>query len=136
MAFLTRGLKIILKDKREEKQEKTFYYEGGIKEFVEYLNKSKEALYTDVIYCEGIKNNVSVEVALQHNDSYTENIYSFVNNINTPEGGCTGKAIAVRSKPVCIRFTADSRPVVVTWHSFAKSLSGIYPLACIPYSLL
>ena len=87
MAFLTRGLKIILKDKREEKQEKTFYYEGGIKEFVEYLNKSKEALYTDVIYCEGIKNNVSVEVALQHNDSYTENIYSFVNNINTPEGG-------------------------------------------------
>ena len=87
MAFLTRGLKIILKDKREEKQEQTFYYEGGIKEFVEYLNKSKEALYTDVIYCEGIKNNVSVEVALQHNDSYTENIYSFVNNINTPEGG-------------------------------------------------
>ena len=87
MAFLTRGLKIILKDKREEEKEKTFYYEGGIKEFVEYLNKSKEALYTDVVYCEGIKNNVSVEVALQHNDSYTENIYSFVNNINTPEGG-------------------------------------------------
>ena len=87
MAFLTRGLKIILKDQREEKQEKTFYYEGGIKEFVEYLNKSKEALYADVIYCEGIKNGVAVEVALQHNDSYTENIYSFVNNINTPEGG-------------------------------------------------
>ncbi len=87
MAFLTKNLKIILKDDREEKKEKTFHYEGGIKEFVEYLNKGKEPLYDNVIYCEGLVNNVSVEVALQHNDSYTENAYGFVNNINTPEGG-------------------------------------------------
>ena len=87
MAFLTKNLKIVLKDDREEKQERTFHYEGGIREFVEYLNKSKEALYPNVIYCEGTKDNVYVEVALQHNDSYNENSYSFVNNINTPEGG-------------------------------------------------
>ncbi len=88
MAFLTKGLKIILRDDREEPQKvKEFHYEGGIKEFVTYLNKSKEALYSDIIYCEGMKDNVYVEVAMQHNDSYTENAYSFVNNINTPEGG-------------------------------------------------
>ena len=86
-AFLTKNLKIILRDDRGEKQEKTFHYEGGIKEFVNYLNKGGESLYTPVIYCEGMKDNVYVEVAMQHNDSYTENIYTFVNNINTPEGG-------------------------------------------------
>ena len=87
MAFLTKNLKIILRDNREEKREQVFHYEGGIKEFVQYLNKNKEPLYPDIIYCEGTKNNVYVEVAMQHNDSYTENAYSFVNNINTPEGG-------------------------------------------------
>ena len=87
MAFLTKNLKIVLRDDREEKKEKVFHYEGGIKEFVQYLNKNKESLYPDIIYCEGMKNNVYVEVAMQHNDSYTENAYSFVNNINTPEGG-------------------------------------------------
>lgn len=87
-AFLTKGLKIILEDVREEKeQKKEFHYEGGIKEFVTYLNKSKEALYGQVMYFEGMKNGVYVEVALQHNDSFNESIYSFVNNINTPEGG-------------------------------------------------
>lgn len=86
-AFLTKNLKIILRDDRGEKQEKTFHYEGGIKEFVTYLNKGSESLYAPVIYCEGMKDNVYVEVAMQHNDSYTENIYTFVNNINTPEGG-------------------------------------------------
>lgn len=87
-AFLTKNLKIILRDDREEPQiVREFHYEGGIKEFVEYLNKSKEALYPNVIYCEGIKNNVNVEVAMQHNDSYIDNCYSFVNNIITPEGG-------------------------------------------------
>ena len=87
MAFLTKGLKIILRDDREEKREHTFHYEGGIREFVTYLNRSKEPLYNQVIYLEGTRNNVYVEVALQHNDYYNENIYSFVNNINTPEGG-------------------------------------------------
>ena len=113
MAFLTKGLRIILRDTRveddthenaqiqtllereEEKEElknkkervMEFYYEGGIKEFVTYLNRSKEALYENVLYFEGTKNNVYVEVAFQHNDSYTESVYSFVNNINTPEGG-------------------------------------------------
>lgn len=88
MAFLTKGLKIILKDTRAEmEREKTFHYEGGIQEFVQYLNKSKEALYPEIIYCEGEKDGVIVEVAMQHNDSYTENSYGFVNNINTPEGG-------------------------------------------------
>lgn len=86
-AFLTKNLKIILRDDREDKREKTFHYEGGIKEFVTYLNRSKASLYDQVIYCEGVKDDVLVEVAMQHNDSYTENIYSFVNNINTPEGG-------------------------------------------------
>ena len=88
MAFLTKGLRIVLKDLREEEiREKEFHYEGGIKEFVEYLNHSKTALYEDIIYCEGMKDDVYVEVAFQHNDAYTENVYSFVNNINTPEGG-------------------------------------------------
>ena len=88
MAFLTRGLKIVLKDTREGmEKEKEFHYEGGIQEFITYLNKSKEALYPEVIYCEGEKDGVMVEVAMQHNDSYTENSYGFVNNINTPEGG-------------------------------------------------
>lgn len=88
MAFLTKSLKIVLRDGREDPQKvKAFYYEGGIKEFVTYLNKSKTALYPEVIYCEGTKDNVYVEVAMQHNDSYTESAYSFVNNINTPEGG-------------------------------------------------
>ena len=87
-AFLTKALKITLIDAREGKdQEKTFHYEGGIKEFVQYLNKGKEPLYPDVIYCEGERDHVFVEVAMQHNDSYTENTYTFVNNINTPEGG-------------------------------------------------
>ena len=88
MAFLTKGLNIILRDDRQEPQyKKEFCYEGGIKEFVSYLNRSKTALYDQIIYCEGTVNDVVVEVALQHNDSYTENCYSFVNNINTPEGG-------------------------------------------------
>ena len=87
-AFLTKALKITLTDVRDGKeQEKTFHYEGGIKEFVQYLNRGKEPLYPDVIYCEGERDHVFVEVAMQHNDSYTENTYTFVNNINTPEGG-------------------------------------------------
>ena len=94
MAFLTKGLRIILNDEREVDEEgnkvlksRNFHYEGGIKEFVTYLNKSKTSLYENIMYFEGTKNNVYVEVALQHNDSYTENVYSFVNNITTPEGG-------------------------------------------------
>lgn len=94
MAFLTKGLRIILNDEREKDEEgnlkvktRNFHYEGGIKEFVSYLNKSKTALYENIMYFEGTKNDVYVEVALQHNDSYTENVYSFVNNITTPEGG-------------------------------------------------
>jgi DNA gyrase subunit B len=88
MAFLTKGLKIILRDVRpEEPVEQTFHYEGGIKEFVTYLNKSKTPLYNDILYFEGDRNNVHVEVAMQHNDSYNESSFSFVNNINTPEGG-------------------------------------------------
>ena len=88
MAFLTKGLKIVLKDDREEEpKERTFHYEGGIKEFVTYLNRSATPLYEQIIYCEGMVNNVSVEVALQHNDSYSDNTYGFVNNITTPEGG-------------------------------------------------
>ncbi len=86
-AFLTKDLKIILRDDREEKKEKVFHYEGGIREFVTYLNKGKAPLYDKVIYCEGTRDGVYVEVSMQHNDSYTENVYSFVNNINTPEGG-------------------------------------------------
>ena len=88
MAFLTKGLRISLTDLRdEEPKEKVFHYEGGIKEFVQYLNRSKTALYDQIIYCEGTKDNVEVEVAMQHNDSYTDNTYGFVNNITTPEGG-------------------------------------------------
>ena len=86
-AFLTKNLKIILKDNREEKKEKVFHYEGGIKEFVTYLNRGKTPIYDQVIYCEGTREGAYVEVSMQHNDSYTENIYTFVNNINTPEGG-------------------------------------------------
>ncbi len=91
MAFLTKNLKIVLRDERvetgENPIERTFHYEGGIKEFVTYLNRSKTPLYENIMYFEGSKNNVYVEVAMQHNDSYTESAYSFVNNINTPEGG-------------------------------------------------
>ena len=88
MAFLTKNVKIILRDKREgQEMEKTFHYEGGIKEFVTYLNKGKTPLYPDIIYCEGTRDDVYVEVSMQHNDSYTEGSYSFVNNITTPEGG-------------------------------------------------
>lgn len=88
MAFLTKGLKITLADNRlEEPKVREFHYEGGIKEYVQYLNRHKEALYEEIIYCEGEKNGVQVEIALQHNDSYTESCYSFVNNITTPEGG-------------------------------------------------
>ena len=88
MAFLTKGLRIVLKDEREEETvERVFHYEGGIKEFVTYLNKSKTPLYEQIIYCEGMKDGVSVEVAMQHNDSYSDNTYGFVNNITTPEGG-------------------------------------------------
>ena len=88
MAFLTKGLKITLIDARlEEHKIRTFHYEGGIKEYVDYINKSQNTLYDDVIYCEGTRNDIYVEVAMQHNDSYSENTYSFVNNINTPEGG-------------------------------------------------
>ncbi len=88
MAFLTKGLRIVLRDWRgEELHEHTFHYEGGIKEFVTYLNKSKTPLYEQIIYCEGTKDGVAVEVAMQHNDSYSDNTYGFVNNITTPEGG-------------------------------------------------
>ena len=88
MAFLTKGLKITLTDEREDPvRSKIYHYEGGIQEFVQYLNKSTTPLYDDIIYCEGIRDGVQVEVAFQHNDSYSENCYSFVNNINTHEGG-------------------------------------------------
>ena len=88
MAFLTKGLKITLEDKREGQEKKgEFHYEGGIKEFIQYLNRHKTPLYDKVIYCEGQKDDIYVEVALQHNDSYNEATYSFVNNITTPEGG-------------------------------------------------
>ena len=88
MAFLTKNIKIVLRDERpEEPVEKIFHYEGGIKEFVTYLNKGKTPLYPDIIYCEGMKDDIYVEVAMQHNDGYTEGSYSFVNNITTPEGG-------------------------------------------------
>ena len=88
MAFLTKGLRISLTDKREEgKKTDSFHYEGGIMEYVSYLNKNQTVLYDKIIYCEGKKGTVQVEVALQHNDGYNEGCYSFVNNINTPEGG-------------------------------------------------
>ena len=88
MAFLTKNIRIVLRDERnqEEPVEKVFHYEGGIREFVKYLNKGKTPLYEDIIYCEGTRDGVYVEVAMQHNDSYTEGSYSFVNNITTPEG--------------------------------------------------
>lgn len=87
-AFLTKGIKITLRDLRQEDiKEKTFHYEGGIKEFVEHINKNKVPVYEDVFYCEGIKDNIFVEVAFQHNDGYLENSYSYVNNINTIDGG-------------------------------------------------
>ena len=88
MAFLTKGLKIILRDKRENQEKvKEFHYEGGIKEFVSYLNKGKTPIYDNILYFEGTRDNVYVEVAMQHNDAYNESVFSFVNNINTPEGG-------------------------------------------------
>ena len=89
MAFLTKNIRIVLRDERnpDEPVEKVFHYEGGIREFVKYLNKGKTPLYEDIIYCEGTRDGVYVEVAMQHNDSYTEGSYSFVNNITTPEGG-------------------------------------------------
>ena len=88
MAFLTKNLKIVLRDDREEEMvERVFHYEGGIKEFVAYLNRHKDPIYQDIIYCEGQRDDVYVEVALQHNSSYNEGSYSFVNNITTPEGG-------------------------------------------------
>ena len=88
MAFLTKGIKIVLIDERpEERVERIFHYEGGLKEYIQFLNKSKQCLYEDIIYCEGKKDDVYVEVALQHNDTYNETCFSFVNNINTPEGG-------------------------------------------------
>ena len=88
VAFLTKGLRITLTDERENPpKERSFHYEGGIREFVQYLNKGKTPLYPDVIDCEGMKDGVYVEVAFQHNDGYNESVYSFVNNIITPEGG-------------------------------------------------
>ena len=88
MAFLTKGLKIVLTDLREDPvKEKTFHYEGGIKEFVQYINRSATPHYDEIMYFEGEKNNVMVEVSMQHNDGYNESIYTFVNNVNTPEGG-------------------------------------------------
>lgn len=88
MAFLTKGIKIILIDERlEEPKVREFHYEGGIKEYVQYLNRHKDPLYQEIVYCEGQRGDVYVEVAMQHNDSYTEGTYSFVNNITTPEGG-------------------------------------------------
>ena len=88
MAFLNKGIKIVLRDEREgREQERVFHYEGGIREFVKFLNKNREVLFPEPIYIEGVKNGVSVEAALQYNDSYAENIYTFANNIHTPEGG-------------------------------------------------
>ncbi len=88
MAFLTKNIKIILRDNREEEvKEREFHYAGGIKEYVEYLNRHKDPLYPEIIYCEGTRDDVYVEVAMQHNNTYTEGCYSFVNNITTPEGG-------------------------------------------------
>lgn len=88
MAFLTKGIKIVLTDDRlEEPKVREFHYEGGIKEYVSYLNRNKDPLYEQIIYCEGQREDIVVEVAMQHNDSYQEGTYSFVNNITTPEGG-------------------------------------------------
>ncbi len=109
MAFLTKGLKIILRDKREGvEKDREFHYEGGIKEYVQYLNKHKNVLYPDIIYCEGTKDNVYVEVALQHNDTYNENCYSFVNNITTPEGGT--------------HFTGFKNAITKTFNDYARQM--------------
>ena len=114
MSFLTKGIKIILRDKRNINDDpdftekvREFHYEGGIKEFVQYLNKSKASLYDDILYFEGTKNNVYVEVALQHNDSYNESSFSFVNNINTPEGGT--------------HLTGFKNAITKTFNDYAKS---------------
>lgn len=109
MAFLTKGIRIILNDKREgEEKQQVFHYEGGIKEYVEYLNKGKEPVYPDIIYCEGMKDNVQVEVAMQHNGTYNESCYSFVNNITTPEGGT--------------HYTGFKNAITKTFNSYAKNM--------------
>ncbi len=109
MAFLTKGLKITLRDTREGlEQEKTFHYEGGIKEYVQYLNKNQNVLYPEIIYCEGQKGDVYVEVAMQHNDAYNENCYSFVNNITTPEGGT--------------HYTGFKNALTKTFNDYARSM--------------
>ncbi|MCR4624332.1 MAG: DNA topoisomerase (ATP-hydrolyzing) subunit B [Lachnospiraceae bacterium] len=109
MAFLTKGLKITLADTREGlEQEKTFHYEGGIKEYVQYLNKNQNVLYPEIIYCEGQKGDVYVEVAMQHNDAYNENCYSFVNNITTPEGGT--------------HYTGFKNALTKTFNDYARSM--------------
>ncbi|MDE7298410.1 MAG: DNA topoisomerase (ATP-hydrolyzing) subunit B [Lachnospiraceae bacterium] len=108
-AFLTKGLKINLTDRREgQEKSKSFHYEGGIKEYVQYLNKSRAALYPEIIYCEGQKDEVYVEVAIQHNDSYTESCYSFVNNIITPEGGT--------------HFTGFKNALTKTFNAYARQM--------------
>ncbi len=108
-AFLTKGLKINLTDKREEQERtKTFHYEGGIKEYVQYLNKGRTALYPEIIYCEGKKDETYVEVAIQHNDTYTESCYSFVNNIITPEGGT--------------HFTGFKNALTKTFNAYARQM--------------
>ena len=107
-AFLTKNIKIILKDERQEELvERTFHYEGGIKEFVAYLNGGRAPVYPDIIYCEGTKDEVYVEVAMQHNDGYNESCYSFVNNITTPEGGT--------------HLTGFKNALTKTFNSYAKS---------------
>ena len=107
-AFLTKGLKIVFVDNRhEEPKERTFHYEGGIKEFVSYLNRGNTPLYNDILYFEGTKNNIAVEVAVQHNDGYNEMVYSFVNNINTPEGG--------------MHLTGFRNAITKTFNDYAKS---------------
>ncbi|MDE7327751.1 MAG: DNA topoisomerase (ATP-hydrolyzing) subunit B [Lachnospiraceae bacterium] len=108
-AFLTKGLKITLTDKREDQEKtKTFHYEGGIKEYVQYLNKGRTALYPEIIYCEGKKDETYVEVAIQHNDTYTESCYSFVNNIITPEGGT--------------HFTGFKNALTKTFNAYARQM--------------
>ncbi len=112
IAFLTKALKITLEDKREGmKQLKTFHYEGGIKEYVAYLNKNKTILYNDIIYCAGNKNDIEVEVAMQHNDSYNDSTFSFVNNIVTPEGGT--------------HYTGFKNAVTKTFNNYAKKMKFI-----------
>ena len=109
MAFLTKGLRIILRDTRgEQAKEKVFHYEGGISEYVQYLNKNQNVLYPEIIYCEGQKGGVYVEVAMQHNDAYNENCYSFVNNITTPEGGT--------------HYTGFKNALTKTFNDYARSM--------------